>query len=100
MNRHLHVLGWLVGLVFILSALMNLFFVFQQTVLQNELRRLDEQNGQAQLSQVETIIRNLVGDLAVYGQKQPSIFGVLQKYGVNPPPPPSTAQKSTPRPPR
>lgn len=75
------------------SALLNVFLVFQQALLQRELENVNNQLNQSQrqlsqcsLPQVETIIRNLVSDLIVYGQKQPSIYpGVLQKYGVNPP---------------
>ncbi len=75
-----------------LSALLNVFLVFQQALLQRELENVNNQLNQSQrqlsqcsLPQIETIIRNLVSDLIVYGQKQPSIYpGVLQKYGVNP----------------
>ena len=74
------------------SGLVNLFFVFQQLILQRELENLNSRLSQIQIPQMETVVRSMVVDLAAYGQKQPAIFSVLQKYGVNIlPPPPSPA---------
>ncbi len=88
------------ALCFVASGLLNLFFVFQQLILQRELENLNNRLSQFQLPQMEAVIRNMVVDLAVYGQKQPAIFSVLKKYGVNssPPPPPSAASRASPAP--
>jgi hypothetical protein len=43
----------------------------------------------------EMVMRNLVPQLAMYAQQDPSILPLLQKYGISPPP---SAQAPAPKP--
>lgn len=68
------------------SALLNAFFVFQQIMIYRDLDGLNSRIASSpQISQLQSMGQNIVNDLVVFGQKQPAIYSVLQKYGVNPP---------------
>lgn len=49
--------------------------------------KVTEAQGHVQTaSRDEMVMRNLVPQLMMYAQKDPSILPVLQKYGITPPP--------------
>ena len=85
MNRNLPLIAWLVALLLGLSALLNVFFVFQQLMVFKDLENLNAKNAEG--PPLQNLTQNLLNDLVAYGQKQPAIHPLLQKYGINPPPP-------------
>ena len=103
MNRDLCLAAWLVGCLLCLSVVFNGYFVFENVMVHRDL--VNQENEVRKLPpvfQYQAIVRNLMSDLMAYGQKQPAIFSVLQKYGLRPPPkqaPSSAAAPSKPTPP-
>ncbi len=89
MNSKLSNLSWLASFLLVISVLFNAFFVFQQLMIYQELEMLrNKAAALPPLAQIQSIAQNLMNELAGYGQRQPAIFGVLQKYGATPPPAP------------
>ncbi len=94
MNHNMPLLTWLMALILSLSAFLNAFFVFQQVMLYKDLETLN--NEIVKGPQLQILTQNIVNDLVAYGQKQPAIHPLLQKYGVKLPAPPTSVQKPTP----
>ncbi len=80
-------LAWLVSFLLVISALFNGFFVFQHLMIHSDLDSLKSKTNL--FPQLQATAQNLMNDLIGYGQKQPGIYPILQKYGFNPPQPPS-----------
>ncbi len=89
MNRNLPLFTWLFALLFGLSSLLNGFFIFQQIMVDDVVRDINLKISEraARDFQIQTIAQSLLNDLGEYGKKQPAIYSVLNKYGVNFPPP-------------
>ena len=83
-------------LVLVLAGLVGLPTSVQYFRLKT---KVGEAQGSIQTAQRdEMVMRNLAPQLAMYGQKDPSILPLLQKYGFSPPPgarppPPSPKKK-------
>ena len=95
MNQNVPFLAWLVALMLSLSALLNAFFVFQHVMLYKDLEILNTEIAKG--APLQNLTQNIVNDLVAYGQKQPAIYPLLRKYGVNLLPP-SPTQKPAPPP--
>ncbi|MBI4026683.1 MAG: hypothetical protein HY360_16995 [Verrucomicrobia bacterium] len=92
MNRQLPLFAHAAACLLCLSALFNGFFVFQQMLIHQDLQNLNAEAAKipkaAQLPQLQREFQNLMNDMRAYGQKQPAIHPLIQKYGGNLPPPP------------
>src|SRR4051812_40840841 len=90
MNGKLSLAAWSIGVILALSALLNAFFIFQQTMVHKDLAALNaRRGGLPQPATLQSTVQNAVNDFLLYGQKQPAIYPVLNKYGV--PTPAATA---------
>lgn len=89
-------LAWFLALLLVLSALLNAFFVFQQMMIYRDLKTISAQiSALPPLSQIQSMGQSIVNDLLEYGKKQPAIYPLLNKYGINTPPPPSASKPAT-----
>jgi hypothetical protein len=85
-NRNLALFAWLLAGLLVLSALLNGFLVMQQMRYYREIEISGTQINESLYVQSENLLRVLLGDLVAYGQKEPAIYEILKKCGINPPP--------------
>ena len=92
MKRTWLIASWIIAVLLALSTLYNSFLVYNDVMLYRDIQ--NDSNRLANGNQLQAAFQSLVQDLVNYGHKEPSIFIVLKKYGVNPP----SSQSSTPSP--
>ena len=89
MNRTWLLASWIAAVFLAVSVFCNSFFVYEHIMLYRDIQ--NDSVRLANVTQFQTAFQSLVQDLVNYGNnKEPSIYDVLRKYGVNPPAPPSS----------
>jgi hypothetical protein len=83
MNRAVLGTTWCIAVLLSISALLNCFFVFQQIMLQQDLKRLTNENSKA--PQYQATIQGMLAELANYAKQHPEIYPIVKRYGINPP---------------
>lgn len=84
MNRLVSGITWGVAVLLAVSALSNCIMVLRNSFLEKDLNNVMAKARAVQNTQ--GAVQNLAADLTNYGRKQPDIFIILKKYGINPPP--------------
>ena len=94
MNRKWFSAIWITAAFLALSVLFNSFLVYEHIMLYRDIQ--NDSTRLANGSQMQSGLQSLVQDLVNYGNnKEPAIYLILKKYGVNPPSPPSSPSSPT-----